>query len=103
MKNKEINVAVTSRSFSKNTILKEELLKKYKNVKFNDDGILLQGDTLVEFLKGHQKAIIALEVIDDNLLSKLPELKVVSKYGVGLDSIDMQAMHNHNVKLGWAG
>ena len=103
MKNKEINVAVTSRSFSKNIILKEELLQKYKNVKFNDDGIRLKGDTLIEFLKGHQKAIIALEVIDDNLLSKLPELKVVSKYGVGLDMIDMQAMHKHNVKLGWTG
>lgn len=103
VKNKEIKVAVTSRSFSKNTILKEELLKRYENVKFNNDGICLEGDSLVEFLKGHDKAIIALERIDDKLLSKLPELKVISKYGVGLDSIDIKAMHEHNVKLGWTG
>jgi len=101
VKNKEINVAVTSRSFSKNSILKEELLQKYKNVKFNDDGLKLEGDTLIEFLKGHQKAIIALEIIDDNLLTKLPDLTVISKYGVGLDMIDIRAMHKHGVKLGW--
>jgi len=103
MKNKEINVAVTSRSFSRNTVLRSELLKKYKNVKFNDDGIKFQGDSLVNFLEGCHKAIIALEVIDDNLLRRLPELKVISKYGVGLDMIDMQAMNKHNVKLGWTG
>ena len=103
MKNEVIKVAVTSRSFSRNTILREELLQKYKNVKFNDDSLKLQGDTLVDFLKGHQKAITALETIDDNLLSKLPELKVVSKFGVGLDMIDRQAMHKHSVKLGWTG
>ena len=36
-------------------------------------------------------------------MSKLPELKVVSKFGVGLDMIDRQAMHKHSVKLGWTG
>jgi phosphoglycerate dehydrogenase-like enzyme len=103
VKNKEINVAVTSRSFSKNDVLKEELLQKYKNVKFNDNGIKLRGDSLVQFLKGCHKAIIALEIIDDNVLSQLPDLTVISKYGVGLDMIDMKAMNKHNVKLGWTG
>ena len=103
MKSEEIKIAVTSRSFSKNRILREELLQKYKNVKFNDNGLKLRGDLLVDFLKHCQKAITALEIIDDNILSKLPELKVISKYGVGLDMIDMQAMQKHNVKLGWTG
>jgi len=103
VKNKEIKVAVTSRSFSRNSILREELLQKYNNVKFNDDGLKLHGDTLIDFLKGSQKAIIALEIVDDALLSKLPELKVISKYGVGLDMIDMQAMQKYNIKLGWTG
>jgi phosphoglycerate dehydrogenase-like enzyme len=103
VKSEEIKIAVTSRSFSKNRILREELLQKYKNVKFNDNGLKLRGDLLVDFLKHCQKAITALEIIDDNILSKLPELKVISKYGVGLDMIDMQAMQKHNVKLGWTG
>jgi len=103
MKNDEIRVAVTSRSFSKNKTLCKELLQQYKNVTFNDDGLKLQGGGLIDFLNGHQKAITALEKINDELLSKLPELKVISKYGVGLDMIDMQAMQKHNVKLGWSG
>jgi len=103
MRNKDICIAVTSRSFSKNPALRDELLLKYDNVTFNDQGLKLQGDSLVEFLKGHQKAITALEKIDDSTLSQLPELKVISKYGVGLDMIDMPAMQKHNVKLGWTG
>jgi len=103
MSNNKVRVAVTSRSFSKNKVLREELLQKYKNVTFNDQGVKLQGDALVKFLEGHQKAIIALEVIDDLTLSQLPELKVISKYGVGLDMIDMQAMRKHKVSLGWTG
>ncbi len=103
MKNEEIQVAVTSRSFSRNDILRKELLHQYKNVKFNDDGLRLQGDVLIDFLQGCHKVITALEVIDNDLLRRLPNLKVISKYGVGLDMIDMQAMKNHNVKLGWTG
>jgi phosphoglycerate dehydrogenase-like enzyme len=101
--NTESKLAVTSRSFSKNKILRKELLQQYKNVKFNDDGLKLQGNSLIDFLQGCHKAITALEVIDDDLLTKLPDLELISKYGVGLDMIDMQAMHKHNVKLGWTG
>ena len=54
-------VAVTSRSFSKHPILRKEVLKRYPKSKFNDEGQLLSGDTLVEFLEGHEKAITALE------------------------------------------
>jgi len=103
MKNEEIKVAVTSRSFSRNSILREELLKRYSNVRFNDSGLKLQGDLLVNFLQGHHKAITALEIINNDLLSRLPELKLISKYGVGLDMIDMKAMHKHNIQLGWTG
>tara|TARA_B110000008_G_scaffold36588_1_gene33054 strand:- start:25381 stop:26316 length:936 start_codon:yes stop_codon:yes gene_type:complete len=103
MKNKDIRVAVTSRSFSKNPVLREELLSKYNNATFNDQGLKLQDESLVEFLKGHQKAITALERIDDSTLSQIPELKVISKYGVGLDMIDVPAMQKYSVKLGWTG
>jgi D-3-phosphoglycerate dehydrogenase len=98
-----IKVAVCSRSFSKNTVLRYELLKRYKHVVFNDKGVKLDGDSLVKFLSGHDKAITALEKIDNTVLSKLPKLKVISKYGVGIDMIDMSAMQKHGVRLGWTG
>jgi D-3-phosphoglycerate dehydrogenase len=57
---------------------------------------------LVEFLQGSSHAIIALEKIDDNILSQLPELKVISKYGVGLDMINMKSMQKYGIRLGWS-
>lgn len=103
LKKKLNSVAVTSRSFSKHPVLRKELSNRYHHVRFNDEGISLSGDTLVNFLKGHDKSIIALENINDTILSQLPELKVISKYGVGLDMIDLNAMNQYGLKLGWQG
>jgi D-3-phosphoglycerate dehydrogenase len=101
--NKVDKVAVCSRSFSRNPVLREELLQKYEHVKFNDEGLSLNGDSLIEFLSGCDKAITALERLDENVLSALPDLKVIGKYGVGLDMIDMQAMQKYGKELGWTG
>jgi phosphoglycerate dehydrogenase-like enzyme len=96
-------VAVCSRSFSRHPVLRAELLSRYRNVTFNDKEVSLNGNSLIEFLRGHDKAITALEIIDDSILSQLPELKVIGKYGVGLDMIDMDAMRRHGKCLGWTG
>lgn len=101
--NQRDRIAVTSRSFSKNGQLRKELLERYSMVTFNDLGQKLEGNSLVNFLRGHEKAITALERIDEKILSKLPEIKVISKYGVGLDMIDMEAMRLHGKRLGWTG
>ncbi len=96
-------VAVCSRSFSKNKTLRRELLQRYQQVTFNDKGGRLQGETLVKFLKGHTKAIVGLERLDRGVLAELPELSAVSKYGVGLDMIDLEAMRDLGKKLSWVG
>ena len=97
------SLVVASRSFSKHPILRAEVLKRYPEAKFNDDGLSLSGNSLMQFLKGYEKAITALEKIDEPLLSQLPELKVIGKYGVGLDMLDLNSMKRHEVKLGWTG
>ena len=94
-------VAVCSRSFSKNEVLRNELLKNYVNVTFNDEGRSLSGSNLIEFIEGHDKAIIGLEVLDEYVLSSLPKLKVIGKYGVGLDKIDLAAMKKYKKRLGF--
>lgn len=101
--NRVDRVAVTSRSFSRNPVLRQELLRRYEHVTFNDAGKQLEADSLVAFLSGHDKAITALERIDEAVLNRLPELKVIGKYGVGLDMIDLDAMRRHGVRLGWTG
>ena len=97
------SLVIASRSFSKHPVLRKEVLKRYPNAKFNDEGLSLNGESLIEFLDGHEKAITALEKIDDSILKLLPNLKVIGKYGVGLDMIDLHAMKRHGVNLGWTG
>lgn len=96
-------VAVASRSFSMDSFLKAELTKSYKNVRFNETGETLKENKLVEFLKGANKAIVALEPINDGLLKQLPDLKLISKYGVGLDNIDFASLKKNQVHLAWTG
>lgn len=99
--NDSSRVAVCSRSFSRHPVLRMELLQRYSQVTFNDTGRQFSGDELVEFLRGHDKAITALETINDYVLSRLPDLKAVGKYGVGLDMLDFEAFRRHGVRLGW--
>jgi D-3-phosphoglycerate dehydrogenase len=101
--NSDTRVAVTSRSFSRHRVLRAELLAQYENVTFNDDGESLAGDDLVAFLQGHAKAITALEVIDESIVSRLPQLQRISKVGVGLDMIDLAALERYGIALSWTG
>ena len=96
-------VAVTARSFVKHATLRAELQAKYPHVTFADPAHRLDGDSLVAFLSNHDRAIIGLERVDDRILEQVPQLKVISKYGVGLDGIDMAAMARRGIKLGWTG
>jgi phosphoglycerate dehydrogenase-like enzyme len=98
-----IRVAVASRSFSRHPVLRAELLARFPDTTFNDEGRSLYGRDLVNFLRGHERAITALEKLTDEVFAALPELKVVGKYGVGLDMIDLEAMCRRGVRLGWSG
>jgi D-3-phosphoglycerate dehydrogenase len=94
-------IAVTSRSFSRHPALRQELLARYDEVRFNEAGRSLRGDELVDFLAGCEKAIVALEPIDDAVLERLPDLRVLSKVGVGLDTIDVAAVERRGIRLAW--
>jgi D-3-phosphoglycerate dehydrogenase len=72
-------------------------------VKFNESGKSFHGDDLIDFLRGSTKAIIALEKINEPILQALPELKLISKYGVGLDNIYFNDLQKHKVNLAWRG
>lgn len=97
----EINIGVCSRSFSANSKLRGLLQSRFKNVKFNDSGDVLSDASLIKFLSDCTHAIVALEVIDWSIIKELPRLKRISKYGVGLDNIDIDALNLAGIELGW--
>ncbi len=96
-------IAVTSSSFSETDILREELKQSFPNCFFNEQGRPLTEAQMIEFLKDADAAIVGLEPINKRVLDNAPQLKIVSKYGVGLDSIDQESLLSRNITLGWTG
>ena len=94
---------MVSPSFARNATLRAELSARYADITFTEMAEVVSGDALVALLRGHDRAIVGLERIDDTVLATVPELRVVSKYGVGLDGIDIEAMARRGIKLAWTG
>ncbi|RYZ84115.1 MAG: phosphoglycerate dehydrogenase, partial [Proteobacteria bacterium] len=100
MKNPNL-IAVASRSFCANPVLRQELEARYSQITWNTTGRVLEDAELIEFLKGHTKAITGLEKINRSILSGVPELKHIAKYGVGMDMIELADLESMGVTLGW--
>ena len=95
-------VFVSSRSFSSNIYLKKKLLSIYPNSSFNTLNRRLTTDEFINLAKNADKVIVALDNIDKKVLRLLPNLKVISKYGVGLDNINLKDLIDYKIKLGWS-
>lgn len=96
----DITVAITSKSFSNNTHLRKMAQNEFARVSFYKSDIVTQSD-LTGFLQGCDAAIVGLDPITREMLDVLPCLKAISKYGVGLDNIDIGALKERGVYLGW--
>jgi len=98
-----MTIVATSPSFSKHPMLEKELLRSFPNAKLNQKGLRFSKNELIEFIKDAQGVVIGLEEIDEEVLSNCPNLKIIAKYGVGLNNIDLDACNRHNVRIGWTG
>jgi D-3-phosphoglycerate dehydrogenase len=84
-------IAVTSRTFCQDDYLVNELKRYFPDVKLNESKGKLAGDDLVEFLSDADGMILGTEPFDRDVIDKLPCLRFVSKYGVGINNIDFEA------------
>ena len=46
---------------------------------------------LIDYLKDADGVVLGLEEVDDDVLAACPNLKIIFKYGVGLDNLDVEA------------
>ena len=67
-------------------------LKKLKNfkIKFYKKNELPNKKTLINFAKDCDGVIAGVEIYDRQVLDNLPKLKVISRVGIGSDSIDLE-------------
>ena len=96
-------VKAASPSFSKHPVLRQELLKAFPGAAFNETGRHLKDDELARFFADAEGAVVGLEKVGETLLSRCPKLRIVAKYGVGLDNIDQEACRRRRVAVGWTG
>ena len=97
---KEKTIGVTTVAFSKNEALMAKLKAKgFKKVKRNEDLKRFTKQELIQFLSDCDGAIVGLDMMSEEVLSQLPKLKVISKYGVGLNNIDFEACKKYDVKV----
>ena len=94
-------VAVTIPYFDFFPHLKDELRAIYPDAKFRTDRVRFNEDQLIEYLRGHDAAVIGIEYITDKVLSAVPELKVLSLCSAGVDHIDPALLNKHDVKMWW--
>lgn len=95
-------IGVASPSFSKNVSLVKELSSLGYPIVLNDRKKDFSEVELIQFLKDNQCtiAIVGKEKVTERVLSALPHLKAIAKYGVGVDNIDFKALEKNSVAFG---
>nr|BFD31202.1 hydroxyacid dehydrogenase [Pigmentibacter ruber] len=96
-------VAVASPSFSQSSILVNELSSYGFKVVLNSKNIRFNEKSLIEFINECEaKAIvIGLEKVSEKVLTSCKSLNFISKFGVGLDNLDLNACEKNGIKIGW--
>jgi phosphoglycerate dehydrogenase-like enzyme len=98
-----MKIKATSASFSKHPRLRTALLLAFPDAEFNDDGRKFTRAELICYLKDADGVVLGLEEIDDEVLVACPNIKIISKFGVGLDNLDQRACKKRGITVGWTG
>ena len=67
--------------------------------KINDMGRKLTIEEINELLKDYNGVIAGTEIYNKDVINQLPNLKVISRLGVGMDNIDLAFAKNQGIKI----
>jgi phosphoglycerate dehydrogenase-like enzyme len=99
----QAKIIVTSRTFCQVPILCEELLEAFPNTTLNQGGEFFQKPELIKYLQEADGVLLGTETMDKEVMDALPKVKIISKYGVGLDNIDLEYAQKAGKSIGWTG
>jgi D-3-phosphoglycerate dehydrogenase len=95
---KQCRLLVTPTSFGKNDPrLKADLERLVGEVIYNPTGKPLSPAEVARLLPGVDGYIAGLDGIDRDALASADRLKVIARYGVGVDSVDLEAAREKNI------
>jgi D-3-phosphoglycerate dehydrogenase len=96
---RKIKAAITVRSFGLNIYENKEFIEKFEILYINTTGKRLSESELSQVLRGVEGVIAGTEPFTKKVIESLGDLKVISRVGVGLDSIDLEAARKQGIKI----
>ncbi|NLJ70757.1 MAG: phosphoglycerate dehydrogenase [Clostridiaceae bacterium] len=94
-----MKILVTPTSFQKqsNSPALSKLLSYSENIVFNEKMRPLKEDELISLIGDCDGYIAGLDNITEKVIRSAPKLKVISRYGVGIDSVDLKAASKRGI------
>lgn len=96
-------IAVTPPAICRVPHLRDKIFRLFPEAVFNDSTQYFDEDGLIRFCADADALLVGRDPVTDRVLGQLPGLKIISKYGVGLDNLDQTAMKGRGIALGWEG
>jgi len=93
------SLAITIRSFTLDEAVKERLGSFFSIDYVNTSGNRLSEADLVEIVRNADAVIAGTEQYSQKVINAAPGLKVISRVGVGLDSIDLDAASGRGIQV----
>lgn len=97
---KQCRVLVTPTSYaSQDESLKTDLEARVDEVSYNTTGKPLSSEQLQALLPGKDGMIAGLDELDDRALAVAADLKVIARYGVGVNNVDLEAARQRQIAV----
>lgn len=91
-------VSTTSFLKPQNAQAKALLERNFDEVAYNDLGVPLKGEEILQRLEGCHAYIAGVDYITADVIAKMPaSVKVISRYGVGIDRVDVVAANQRDI------
>lgn len=97
---KDRRILVTPRSFARHDpALREELEEQVGSVVYNEEGRPLTADELIGVISDCDGYIAGLDEINASVIDAALRLKVIARYGTGIDNVDLAAAERKGIAV----
>lgn len=96
-----MKVLITPRGFANyGTDIVKEMEAKGLTVHYNNTGNAYTAEEFLELAKDADGIIVGVDIMDRTMMEQCPNLKVVCKFGVGTDNIDLEYAKERGIHVG---
>lgn len=96
-----MKVLITPRGFANyGTDIVEAMEAKGLTVHYNNTGNAYTAEEFLELAKDADGIIVGVDIMDRAMMEQCPNLKVVCKFGVGTDNIDLEYAKERGIYVG---